>query len=377
MTASYWSKNFSKTHDTDVIIVGAGFAGLSTAFWLTEFQPHLRITILDRSSPGAGASGRNAGFLTKGSFSFYRSLSQRWGDNKALEIFKYAASSIQDVHDYILKKKSDLSFEVSQSLTLLERVEGLKGEGNNFAWVKQEKLPAKLQDKYLGGYQSGPEYKINPRELLMHMQDMLVSRKVRFQNDLSAFKLTDQGVLTEDCLVRGRKVILALNGYFPQFHSAFKKLITPRRAQMLAVELREPLNCPDLYYHPDERVYWRMLKDNILIVGGKRLVDAEGETGDFEKLSPIIQNALEAFLADYLKLEFQVVHRWSGIMGFTEDELPFVTRVNAPIDTFALGGFSGHGMGLGFRSGKEMAQLVTEDMKESFFSKIKSVRIDL
>lgn len=64
-------------------------------------------------------------------------------------------------------------------------------------------------------------------------------------------------------------------------------------------------------------------------------------------------------------------------MGFTEDELPFVTRVNAPIDTFALGGFSGHGMGLGFRSGKETAQLVTEDMKESFFSKIKSVRIDL
>lgn len=32
MTASYWSKNFSKTHDTDVIIVGAGFAGAFNCF---------------------------------------------------------------------------------------------------------------------------------------------------------------------------------------------------------------------------------------------------------------------------------------------------------------------------------------------------------
>lgn len=377
MTTAYWSRKFIKSHDTDVIIVGAGFAGLSTAFWLTHFKPELRITILDRLAPGAGASGRNAGFLTKGSSAFYKSLMSKWGTDQAIEIFKFAENSIQETHDHLLSKSSGLDFEITRSLTLLERQEELGGIDHCFDWVKQEDLPAQLQKKYIGGYQSGPEYKVNPRELLIGLQQILQKRKVVFLNDSSAYRLVPEGVLTEVCLIKGQKVVLALNGYFPQFHPAFKKLITPRRAQMLAVQLSESLDCSDLYYHPDERVYWRMQKDNILLVGGKRLVDTEGETGDFEKISFLIQDALEDFLRRNLSLQFQVIHRWSGIMGFTEEELPFVTRINAPIDAFAIGGFSGHGMGLGFRSGKEMAQLITGELKESFFSKIKSVNIDL
>ncbi len=377
MTASFWSKNFIKFHDTDVIIVGAGFAGLSTAFWLTHFQPGLRITILDRLSPGAGASGRNAGFLTKGSSAFYKSLSSKWGTQEARELFEFAESSLKETHEHILTKSSGLDFEVTRSLTLLECEDVPPGVGLDFKWVKQGELPFKLQKKYAGGYQSGPEYKINPRELLAHLEQILLKRKVRFQNNLSAYRLVSEGVLTEDCLIRGKQVVLALNGYFPQFHPAFKKIVTPRRAQMLAVQLDEPLDCPDLYYHPDERVYWRMLKGNILLIGGKRLVDTEGEMGDFEKVTPIIQDALEEFLHSNLKLKFQVVHRWSGIMGFTEEELPFVTKASAPLDAFAIGGFSGHGMGLGFRSGKEMAQLMIGELQESLFTKIKSVKIDI
>lgn len=374
---TFWSKQFVKSQETDVIIVGAGFAGLSTAYWLGHFQPGLRITIIDRFSPGAGASGRNAGFLTKGSFAFYQSLSNKWGSDQARELFKFAEGSIQETHEHILSKISGLDFEVTQSLTVLEREGAPLGVGLDFEWIKQAELPLKLQKKYKGAYQSGPEYKINPRELIYHLEQILLKRRVRFQNELSAFRLLPEGVLTEDCLIKGKQVVLALNGYLPQFHPSFKKLVTPRRAQMLAVQLNETLDCPDLYYHPDERVYWRMQNDNILLVGGKRLVDTEGETGDFEKVSPVVQDALEHFLKSTLDLKFQVLHRWSGIMGFTEDELPIVTKANAPLDAFVIGGFSGHGMGLGFRSGKEMAQIMIGELKESLFTKIKSVKIDL
>lgn len=142
----------------------------------------------------------------------------------------------------------------------------------------------------------------------------------------------------------------------------------PRRAQMLAVELDEDFDCPGLYYDPPERVYWRKAQEKVLIIGGKRLLDADGEIGDFEKLSPLIQNALEEYLSLQLGLKYKVLSRWSGTMGFTENELPMIGKIKAPLECFMLGGFSGHGMGLGFNSGREVARLVCGEKQESFFN---------
>ena len=48
----------------DVVIVGGGFTGLWTAWWLLEHDPATRVTILESDIVGGGASGRNGGFLT-------------------------------------------------------------------------------------------------------------------------------------------------------------------------------------------------------------------------------------------------------------------------------------------------------------------------
>ena len=48
----------------DVVIVGGGFTGLWTAWWLLQHEPATRVTILESDIVGGGASGRNGGFLT-------------------------------------------------------------------------------------------------------------------------------------------------------------------------------------------------------------------------------------------------------------------------------------------------------------------------
>src|SRR5882672_7872200 len=50
--------------DVEVCIVGAGFTGLWTAYYLKKAQPSLDIAILERRFVGFGASGRNGGWLT-------------------------------------------------------------------------------------------------------------------------------------------------------------------------------------------------------------------------------------------------------------------------------------------------------------------------
>ena len=52
--------------DVDVAIIGGGFTGLSTAWFLKQAQPSLRVAILEAEVIGYGASGRNGGFsMTK------------------------------------------------------------------------------------------------------------------------------------------------------------------------------------------------------------------------------------------------------------------------------------------------------------------------
>ena len=46
----------------DVVIVGAGFTGLWTAYYLTELRPGIRIAVLEAEIAGFGASGRNGGW---------------------------------------------------------------------------------------------------------------------------------------------------------------------------------------------------------------------------------------------------------------------------------------------------------------------------
>lgn len=370
MTISYWNNpKSSELGECDILIIGAGLAGLSTAYWLKELNPDLKIKVVDRGYSGAGASGRNAGFLTKGSAVFYQSLMEHWGKERAHEIYQFAKESISETYQRFLK---NLPHEKTSSMTLFSTsIEYSELEKFQFTWMDSVKLPNELRDRFVGGFESAGEYKINPMILLTKMKDHLLQKGVEFVDGISVFEVTSSGVKFDSGEVKAEKIVLAINAYFPQFHKTFKDKIIPRRAQMLAVELTQSFNCNSLYYDPQERVYWRKEGGNILLIGGKRLLDVEGETGDFEKVTSQIQAGLEEYLSLKLKLKYNIIKRWSGTMGFTAHELPFIEKVESQSKTYMLGGFSGHGIGLGFLAGKEMAELVLEKKERSLFSKFK------
>lgn len=369
----------------DVVILGGGYAGLATAYWLSEYRPDLRILLIERGQVGIGASGRNAGFLTMGSATFYKTLNHEWGTERALKLLKFAEESISLVHSNILKVSPEIKFERSCSLTVFQDQQG-KAQWDDpnfnpadfkFEWRPEADLAPGLRGKFVGAFENGPEYKINPLQLLASLKKNLEARKIPVIESLSGYQLTPEGVATELNFIKCKQVVLAMNAYLPQFHPAFKDLVKPCRAQMMAVELENDIDAPGLHYDSPERVYWRKSHDKILLIGGKRTLDENGEVGDYEKISPLIHAGLEDYLRDQLQLKYKVIHRWSGTMGFTGHELPIITRAEAPLETFVIGGFSGHGMGFGFRSAQEMARLVTGKINQSFFDDFKAVKIKL
>ena len=52
--------------EADVCIVGAGYTGLWTAYYLKKADPSLRVVIVEKEFAGFGASGRNGGWLSGG-----------------------------------------------------------------------------------------------------------------------------------------------------------------------------------------------------------------------------------------------------------------------------------------------------------------------
>lgn len=88
-----------------------------------------------------------------------------------------------------------------------------------------------------------------------------------------------------------------------------------------------------------------------LIFGGRDLLHARSLAGvigdtDDSNITPEIQEGLKDFPIKYMKdwgPDVSVRHAWSGIMGFTADELPFVGQVPGLPGQYVAAGYTGHG----------------------------------
>ena len=69
--------------DVDIAILGAGFTGLWTAYYLLRANPRFRVAIVERETAGYGASGRNGGWCSPRFPLSPTAMSRRWGAKAA------------------------------------------------------------------------------------------------------------------------------------------------------------------------------------------------------------------------------------------------------------------------------------------------------
>src|SRR4051812_36026233 len=74
--------------DVDVAVVGAGYTGLWTAYYLAAADPTLRVVVLDASYAGFGASGRNGGWCSGLFPASPARLSRRYGPDRAVAMHR-------------------------------------------------------------------------------------------------------------------------------------------------------------------------------------------------------------------------------------------------------------------------------------------------
>ena len=369
MSTSFWLDRSlgGETQTFDAVIVGGGVSGLSTAYWLHQEDPGLKIALVEKSRIGFGASGRNAGFITCGSVEHFNRLIHKHGREKAASIWKFSEENLRLLKEHIVQDEAErLHFETRGSFSLastepevqeLKKTAQLMGEhGIRVEEVPERELRSRLGvSDFLHGIRYIDDASVHPVRLLEAIRKKTPITYLE-QTEVFGIESCEDGtrrIRTDRSTLEAPMVILALDGYSALLNTFFRDKIFPTRGQILITEPTQRVMEGPCYanFYLD---YFRQLPGGEMLVGGFRQLEKETEVGFSDHTTETIQNALEQFIEKHLPFArgLRISHRWSGVMGFSADGEPLVGMLPNDTQIAYIGGFTGHGLGLAFNAAK-------------------------
>jgi glycine/D-amino acid oxidase-like deaminating enzyme len=344
----------------DVLVVGAGITGVAVARRLVG---QASVLVVERSQPGSGATGRNAGFVLAGVAANYSSAIRANGRDTAREIWRFTienhrllAAALEGGQggyrrrgSWVLPASPGERDQLRESAALLAE-DGLPGQWHDDA-------PASGADEK-GGVMVPTDAELHPARALMALAAPLPPGTLSAGTNVAAIEPGTGGVRVE--LERGSggrhevvagRVVIAANGYTARLIPSLP--LRPVRAQMLATAPEANLITDRPVYSDFGYRYWRQLDDGRVLLGGFRNTAFDAEVGDDDAPSEGVQARLEEHLLR-LGVSAAVTHRWAGTMGFTPDELPMVGPVPGFDGVHLCGGYSGHGLGFSMHAAETL-----------------------
>ncbi|MEM7645975.1 MAG: FAD-binding oxidoreductase [Pseudomonadota bacterium] len=375
MSQSFWCDDHQERvlGEFDVVIVGAGISGLSTAYWLNQHDSQLKVAIVDKGAIGSGATGRNAGFLTCGSVEHFNRMVSKHGEDQALAIWHFAEENQKLLSTEIIKDQSStVEFERKGAFSLaaspselkeLSQVSDLMGQhGISVESLDQKGVESRLGAKgFVGGIKYKDDASVHPIKLLRLIQAKVQADIFEYHpvHKISKGSSGERWLQTDRGKIKAMAVVLCCNGYSAALDPYFEDKIYPTRGQIMMLEpvahfMEGP--CYANFYLD----YFRQLPSGALLIGGFRQLEADTEKGFSDHTTEKIQKALHDFVLKHLP-QFKgaaVTHRWAGVMGFSVDGEPMIGSLPTDDQIFFCGGFTGHGIGLAFNTGRHLSGLI-------------------
>lgn len=376
MSTSFWldRSNSKSTQSYDAVIVGAGVSGLSIAYWLRQEDPSMKIAVIEKNRMGAGASGRNAGFITCGSVEHFNRMINKHGKDEAVEIWRFSEKNLRMLEEHIIQDATDvLQFEKKGAYSLAAQdtefaelrnvAEIMSGLNIPIEMVSQNDVTTRLGAAgFVGGIRYLDDASVHPVRLLERMREKTKDVDFYEQTEMHGYEETAEGlrlVKTDNGNFETPMVIYALNGYSSAIHPYFADKIYPTRGQILMMEPVAPFMDGPCYanFYLD---YFRQLPSGELLIGGFRQIEKETEVGYSDHTTNVIQDALHKFVVNHLPgyVDKKVTHRWGGVMGFSRDGQPIIGSLPEDNQVFFCGGYTGHGIGLAFNTGKHLVDMI-------------------
>lgn len=374
---SIWEKE-SFFLPQDIVIVGNGFVGLWSAFYLKKKKPTLKITIVDRGIIPTGASTRNAGFACFGSPSELMHDSTSMGTEKMLQLVEMRFRGLERIQKYFSKKEIDFDlcggyelYDENDPITYEQLQQNIDYLNTVLKPVTGTKQTYKLTDKKIKNYGFGKTKHLirNNLEGYLH-SGKLVKALLQKVQALGVQVLANIEIKGFERI--NNKIQLQTNHYFHLTTeqllvctNAFAKQllpeldIVPARGQVLVTSEIKDLSWKGSFHSDEGFYYFRNLGNKVLLGGARNKAFKEEETAEMET-SSLIQNELELYLDEVIlpkhKGQYSIDYRWSGIMAMGSEKMPIIKELEPGV--FCAVRMSGMGVALAPIVGQTITRLM-------------------
>jgi glycine/D-amino acid oxidase-like deaminating enzyme len=370
--------------EVDVAIVGAGYTGLWTAYYLKRADPSLSIAVLEREVAGFGASGRNGGWVS-GFFAGPARVFERRGNYAALQRAMFETvdeiAAVLDRHaidaDFVKGGHLSVALDAAQ-LTRVEhevahtRTQGLSEQ--DLRLLSGEELRGRLRVAGALGASFSPHVaRVHPAKLLRGLASAVERLGVPIYERTPVSEISPHRALTAMGEVQAHWIVRATEGYTASLRG-LKRVLVPMNSSMIVTE---PLS-DDVWQEIGWRgaevlgdsanvyIYAQRTADGRIAIGGRGIPyrygsrnDGRGETA--ARTVQSLRQKLSEMFPQAASVELD--HAWSGVLGVPRDWCMSVDADRASGLAWA-GGYVGEGVAASNLTARTLCDLILDTDSE-------------
>lgn len=362
MLQSSWEKEVFGRYD--VIIVGAGITGLSTAISLKEKNHGISVCILERGSIPSGASTKNAGFACFGSVTELLEDLQILGEAKMIELVSKRWQGLNTTRKRLGDEAIDLRLKGGYELMFDELESGKIEKVNNLLEPLFQESVFELSNEKITPFGFGStrqlifnkfEGQLHPGKLISSLWELAGKMSIRIITGAEVKSVYQDKVVVENGdELSARAVVLCTNGFSQQLAEVEFR---PGRGMVLHVGIDKKLPFAGTFHYDAGYYYFRDYNGDLIFGGGRNLAMDQEETTSFG----INQEIREKLIEDLEKIilpgrNYEIRNEWSGIMAFGDDKYPTISHLDNGV--FLGAKLGGMGVALGSQVGEELSKLI-------------------
>jgi len=366
--------------EVDVAIVGAGYTGLWTAYYLKRIKPSLTIAILEAEIAGFGASGRNGGWCSAYLSAIGRWLTDPQQRDAAIRLQRLMFDTVSEVGRVAERESIDCHFEQSGALEIavlpaqlkrlndeLEHMWGLGFNEGDYRFLPIDEIRDTLKvDKAMGAILMSHCAAIHPARLARGLAETVEGLGVRLYEQSPVLGLGSGQLRTQQGTVTAGITLLATEGYSNSLTGQGRRLI-PVHSMMVVTEplSTQQIDATGLHNRVTftnlDRVttYGQLTADNRIAFGCRGTYHfASRIQSQFDENDPEFDLVRQTLIRFFPVLEgIRFTHAWGGAMGVSRTLQPAIHFDPGKRLGWA-GGYFGNGVGATHLAGQTLADLV-------------------